>query len=146
VVPWRDLEPSHPAFPHDRDGLPVTPYDQVVATGAITGSVGPGDTLEFDVGLTAPGVVGLHPCPDYTVTFGTHSVTRRLNCAQAPYYAAIVRPDGRVTAFRPVLPAGVTVFFRMSVVVPSDLGRQRVAWTLDGPRRTPGFDGVVTVR
>ena len=144
-MPWRDLEPGNPTYDLDQNGSPVTPYDQVVATGAISGRLRPGDTLVFDAGLTSPGVVSLRPCPDFTVTIGTHSFTGRLNCKQDPYYASSVRSNGEVTNFRPVLPAGVTVFFRMAVLVPDDPGRQRVLWALNGPLKKPAFDGTVQV-
>jgi DNA-directed RNA polymerase specialized sigma24 family protein len=144
-VPWRDLEPRHPVLGHDTHGVRVTPYDHVSATGSISGTVQPGDTLVFDATLTAPGIITLHPCPDYTIAFGTQTTTRRLNCAQVPYFASIVRPDGRITAFRPVLPAGTAVFFRMQVTVPDEPGRQKVLWTLDGPQKMPGFYGIVQV-
>lgn len=144
-VPWRDLEPGHPVLGHDADGVRVTPYDHVAATGSISGTVHPGDTLVFEATLTARGIVTLHPCPDYTIAFGTQTTTRRLNCAQVPYFASIVRPDGRITAFRPVLPAGTAVFFRMQVTVPDEPGRQKVLWTLDGPQKMPGFYGIVQV-
>ena len=49
----------------------MTPYDDVTATGDISGTVHPGDTLVFDAVLEAPGLVSLLPCPDYTITFGT---------------------------------------------------------------------------
>jgi RNA polymerase sigma-70 factor (ECF subfamily) len=145
-VPWQDLRPGRPVLGHDLNGIRVTPFDGVSATGRITGEVRPGDTLVFDVQLTAPGLVILHPCPDYTISFGTHTTTRRLNCERVPYFASLVHPDGRVTAFRPVLPAGTTVLFRMQVTVPDEPGEQRVLWTLDGPLRAPGFQGTVTVR
>ena len=145
-VPWQDLRPGHPVLGRDLNGVLVTPYDDVSATGSISGSVHPGDTLVFDAALTAPGPVALSPCPDYTIAFGTHSVTRQLNCARVPYFASFVHPDGRVTAFRPVLPAGTAVVFRMQVTVPDEPGEQTVLWTLDGPQTTPGFNGTVTVR
>jgi DNA-directed RNA polymerase specialized sigma24 family protein len=145
TVPWRDLEPRNPVFGDEVNGALVTPYDDVEATGTLTGTVHPGDTFVFDAVLTSPGIVSLHPCPDYTIAFGSHTVTRRLNCGQVPYLASLVRSDGGVTTFRPVLPAGTSVFFRMAVVVPDDLGRQEVSWTLEGPTRTPQFTGVVDV-
>ena len=74
-----------------------TPFDDVSATGHISGTVHPGDTLAFDVVLEAPGVVSLHPCPDYTITFGALTTTRQLNCAQVPYLASLVRSSGKVT-------------------------------------------------
>jgi hypothetical protein len=145
VVPWRDLEPGHPVLGHDQNGVLVTPYDDVTVTGSISGTVHPGDTLVFEAAMTSPGILPFHPCPDYTIAFGTHATTRQLNCAQVPYFASIVRPDGGITAFRPVIPAGTVVFFRMQVTVPDELGSQRVVWTLDGPSPTPGFDGIVEV-
>lgn len=145
IVPWRDLRPGHPVFRRDGNGVLVTPYDQVSATGTITGRLHGGDTLVFDVVLESPGLVSLHPCPDYTITFGTHHVTRRLNCDQVPYFASLVRPDGHVTTFRPVLPAGTEVAFRMAVVVPEAPGTHRVLWSLDGPQGMPGFSGTVRV-
>jgi RNA polymerase sigma-70 factor, ECF subfamily len=145
IVPWRDLGPHHPAFAVDGTGVTVTPYDHVSVTGNISGTVRPGDILVFDAALTSPGIVSLHPCPDYTIVIGTHTVTRRLNCAQVPYFASIVRPNGKITAFRPVIPAGTVVFFRMQVTVPDEPGRQAVEWTLDGPLQPPGFSGTVDV-
>jgi RNA polymerase sigma-70 factor (ECF subfamily) len=145
-VPWQDLRPGRHELGHQLNGIGTTPFDSVSATGNITGEVHPGDTLVFEAALTAPGLVILHPCPDYTIAFGTHTTTHRLNCEQVPYFASLVHPDGTVTAFRPVLPAGTAVLFRMQVTVPRELGEQKVLWTLDGPRTAPGFDGVVTVR
>jgi RNA polymerase sigma-70 factor (ECF subfamily) len=145
VVPWRDLEPGHALFVHEVNGLRVTPYDQVAATGSISGTLHPGDTLVFDAVLTSPGLVTLHPCPDYTIAFGTHTTSGRLNCSAVPYLASLVRSNGEVTGFRPVLPAGTDVFFQMRVTVPDEVGRQEVRWSLDGPVRVPGFDGVVEV-
>src|SRR5947208_13532049 len=37
IVPWRDLRPGRPVFRRNHDGLLVTPYDDVTATGIITG-------------------------------------------------------------------------------------------------------------
>lgn len=145
IVPWRDLEPGHPVFAIDQTGVTVTPYDNVSVTGTISGSFHPGDTLTFEAALTAPGIVSFHPCPDYTISFGTQTITRRLNCAQVPYFASIVRPNGQITAFRPVIPAGTVVFFRMQVTVPDEPGQQEVRWTLDGLQQTPGFSGTVDV-
>jgi len=146
TVPWRDLEPGHAVYRRGPDGAPVTPYDEVSATGSITGTVHPGDTLVFDAVLLAPGIVSLRPCPDYTIVFGGHRVTRQLNCAGVPFFASLVRSDGRVTAFRPVLPAGTLVAFRMAVVVPDDRGTRQVEWRLEGPQEPPGFSGTVQVR
>jgi RNA polymerase sigma-70 factor (ECF subfamily) len=145
VVPWRDLEPGHPTLGNDVNGVLVTPYDDVSVTGSISGIVHPGDTLVFDAALTAPGIVSLHPCPDYTIAFGTQTTTRGLNCAQVPYFASLVRSNGQVSGFRPVLPAGTHVFFRMRVTVPDEPGRQKVLWTLDGPQELVGFYGIVDV-
>ena len=142
AVPFRDLEPAHPGIGH---GVGSTQFDSVTATGQISGTVHPGDTLSFDVALEAPGVVGLHPCPDYTITFGALTTSRQLNCAQVPYLASLVKSDGTVTPFRPVLAAGTQVFFRMQVTVPDVSGTQKVLWALDGPDQMPGFSGVVEV-
>ncbi len=145
VVPFRDLDARHPRLGHDQGGVRVTPFDGVSANGHIEGSVHPGDTLVFDAVLESPGLVSLQPCPDYTIAFGTLTTTRQLNCAQVPYFASLVRSDGQVSSFRPVLPAGNKVTFRMHVKVPDQLGRQKVLWTLEGPRSTPGFFGLVEV-
>jgi hypothetical protein len=123
----------------------VTPYDTLSASGEISGTVHPGDTLVFDAALEAPGMVSLLPCPDYTITVGTLTTTRQLNCAQVPFYASLVRSAGHVTSFRPVLPAGTQVVFRMRVRVPDQPGRQTVRWALDGPHEMPGFSGLVDV-
>jgi RNA polymerase sigma-70 factor (ECF subfamily) len=146
TVPFRDLAPAHPALGRDDNGTQVTPYDHVTATGDISGTVHPGETFEFAAALEAPGLLSLLPCPDYTITFGTVSTTRQLNCAQVPYFASLVRPTGQVTGFRPVLPAGTQVLFRMRVTVPDQPGRQQVLWALDGPHAMPGFSGVVDVQ
>ena len=146
TVPFRDLAPAHPALGRDENGTRVTPYDRVTATGEISGTVHPGDTLVFEAALEAPGLLSLLPCPDYTITFGTISTTRQLNCAQVPYFASLVRSTGKVTGFRPVLPAGTRVLFRMRVTVPDEPGRQQVLWALDGPHEMPGFSGVVDVQ
>jgi DNA-directed RNA polymerase specialized sigma24 family protein len=145
VVPWRDLEAGHRVRGHDENGLHVTPYDDVTVTGKVAGSIRAGDTLVFYAALTAPGLVTLHPCPDYTIAFGTRTITRQLNCEQVPYFASIVRPDGDISAFRPVLPSGTAVFFRMQVTAPDELGSQEVRWTLDGPTQTPSFSATVDV-
>ena len=145
VVPFRDLDPSHLTLGHVQDGVLLTPYDDVTATGNIAGTVHPGDTLTFDAVLEAPGLVSFLPCPDYTITFGTVATTRRLNCADVPFFASLVRSTGKVTAFRPVMPAGTRVLFRMQVTVPDEPGPQRVVWMLDGPQVTPQFDGIVEV-
>jgi RNA polymerase sigma factor (sigma-70 family) len=145
IVPWRALDAGHPSFKADQSGVTVTPYDDVSVSGTISGTVHPGDTLTFLAGLTAPLVVSLHPCPDYTISFGTQTVTRRLNCDQVPYFASVVRANGTITAFRPVIPGGNVVFFRMRVTVPDEPGQQSVRWTLDGPDQPPGFSGTVDV-
>lgn len=145
AVPFRDLAPGHPVFGHDLNGAVVTPYDDVSATGHISGTLHPGDTLLFDAILETSGLVSLRPCPDYTITFGADTTTRRLNCAQVPYYASLVRSKDQVTTFRPVLPAGTAVVFRMRVTVPDEPGRQKVRWSLEGPHEMPGFDGIVDV-
>ncbi len=146
TVPFRDLAPAHPALGRDVNGTRVTPYDQVTATGDISGTVHPGDTLVFHAALEAPGLLSLLPCPDYTITFGTLRTTRQLNCAEVPYFASLVRSTGAVTGFRPVLPAGTQVLFQMRVTVPDQPGRQEVLWALDGPHAMPGFSGVVDVQ
>jgi hypothetical protein len=107
--------------------------------------VHPGDTLAFEAVLESPVFVSFLPCPDYTITFGTLSTTRQLNCAEVPYFASLVHAGDKVSEFRPVLPAGTQVVFRMHVTVPDQPGRQKVAWTLDGPRQMPGFSGIVEV-
>ncbi len=142
AVPFRDLEPAHPGLGH---GVNVTQFGSVTATGQIPGTVHPGDTLAFDVALAASVVTSLRPCPDYTITFGAISTTRQLNCAQVPYLASLVRSDGKMTQFEPVLPAGTQVFFRMRVTVPDQAGTQQVQWALDGPDEMPGFSGTVAV-
>jgi hypothetical protein len=95
--------------------------------------------------LQAPVLLSLRPCPDYTISFGSLSTTRALDCAEVPYFASLVRSSDHVSEFRPVLPAGTAVVFKMEVVVPDDLGRHRVRWSLDGPAEVPGFEGVVEV-
>src|SRR4249919_545395 len=62
VVPFRDLEPAHPTLGQAQNGVRVTPYDDITATGHISGTVHPGDTLAFDAVLEAPGLVSLLPC------------------------------------------------------------------------------------
>jgi DNA-directed RNA polymerase specialized sigma24 family protein len=145
VVPWRDLQPGHRVRGHDENGVRVTPYDEVTVTGSAARSVRAGDTFVFYAALTAPGLVTLHPCPDYTIAFGTRTITRQLNCEQVPYFASIVRPDGDISAFRPVLPSGTAVFFRMQVTAPDEPGSQEVRWTLEGPTQTPSFSATVQV-
>jgi hypothetical protein len=143
-VPFRALEAAHRPLERDQNGVLVTPFQTVTASGDISGTVHPGDALVFDAALEAPGLVSLLPCPDYTITVGTRTVTRQLNCAQVPFYASLVRSNGHVTAFRPVLPAGTRVLFRMRVTVPDQPGPQQVRWALAGPH-APGFSGLVEV-
>jgi hypothetical protein len=146
VVPWRELRSRHPTIGHEVHGRLVTPYDGIVATGEIGGDLHPGDTLVFTVSLESSTPVALHPCPDYSIAFGQHAfVTRQLNCAQVPYYASALGPHGRMGAFRPTLPANTPVRFRMRMTVPDESGRQKVLWTLNGPRQAPGFYGIVRV-
>lgn len=145
AVPYRDLEPHHPAIGHDANGELVTPYDEVSVTGHVSETVPSGDELVFDVVLESSGFLSLRPCPDYTITVGTLATTRGLNCAEVPYFASLVRSSGQVTGFRPVLPAGTPVAFRMRARVPDETGPQKVVWELDGPHPMPGFDGVVEV-
>ena len=147
TVPFRDLSPAHPALGRDENGTPVTPYDHVTATGDISGTVHPGDTLVFEAALEAPGLLSLLPVPRlHDHVRHASRTTRQLNCAQVPYFASLVRSTGKVTGFRPVLPAGTQVLFRMRVTVPDQPGRQQVRWALDGPHAMPGFSGVVDVR
>ena len=63
TVPFRDLAPAHPALGRDENGTRVTPYDHVTATGDISGTVHPGDTLVFEAALEAPGLLSLLPVP-----------------------------------------------------------------------------------
>ena len=126
----------------DAGGLPAA---VIRATGRIAGTFSPGDTLVFDVTLQASRFFSLHPCPSYTITFATRTTTRRLSCARVPYLASLVHPDGQVTGFRPVLPAGTEVIFRMHVTVPDAPGRQQVRWSLHGSRPRPAVTGVVRV-
>lgn len=119
--------------------------DGITATGRIAGTVSPGGGLVFDVTLRSSRFFSLHPCPSYTVRFGTHTSTRPLGCANVPYLASLVRPNGQVTDFQPVLPAGTDVVFRVRVAVPHELGPQHVQWTLNAPRPRPRLSGVVQV-
>ena len=140
--------PTPPAPYVERHRLPAVaapPMDGITAAGRIAGTVSPGDGLVFDVTLRSSRFFSLHPCPSYTVTFGTRTSTRPLGCAQVPYLASLVRPNGQVTDFQPVLPAGTDVVFRVCVAVPAALGRQHVRWTLNGTRPRPRLSGVVTV-
>jgi hypothetical protein len=146
VVPFRATRPGHVKVGHRVGGHLVTPYDGIVASGKIGGTVHPGDTLSFVVALESDQRISLHPCPDYSIAFGTTSaVTRRLNCTQVPYYASIPLPNGKMSDFRPTLPAQTPVMFQMRMRVPDELGRQKVLWTLDGPLSMPGFYGIVRV-
>jgi hypothetical protein len=145
VVPYRDLAARHPVLGRTVNGALVTPYDGLTVSGHIGGALHPGDTLVFDAVLESPGLLSLRPCPDYTIAFGALTTTRRLNCEQVPYFASLVRSTGKVSSFRPVLPAGTQVFFRMHVTVPNQPGRQLVLWTLAGTPNTPGFSGTVEV-
>jgi hypothetical protein len=144
TIPFRDLDAAHLPLQREHHGVRDTPYDSVSASGEISGTVHPGDTLVFDAALEAPGVVALLPCPDYTITIGTLTTTRQLNCAQVPFYASLVRSNGHVTSFRPVLPAQTPVLFRMRVTVPDQPGPQNVRWALAGPDG-PAFSGRVDV-
>jgi hypothetical protein len=137
AVPWRNLPPGHPHLRHREHGQVVTPYDQVSATGHISGHANPGDTLLFTVALESSTALALDPCPNFNVAFGNSSWhTWRLNCAQVPY---------RDSKGRPVLPPLKVVRFEMRVTVPDEPGRQKVLWTLSGPQQTPGFYGIVRV-
>jgi hypothetical protein len=145
---------SRPPFPADprldqlrtpANAVSASPAGDITATGRIEGILSPGDTLVFDVALQSSRTFTFHPCPAYTITFGTQVTTGRLSCAQMPYFASFVRPDGRLTAFRPVLPAGNDVVFRMQVRVPNEPGRRRVVWTLHSAGPNPVVSGVVQV-
>jgi hypothetical protein len=141
TVPWAALPATHPhlrTYPHgDHTRTWSTPYDRVSAVGAITGKAAPGDVIVFDAVLESSTDLPLAPCPDYNIAFGTHSFrTWQLNCSAVPFHDA----QGR-----PYLPAFTNVRFEMQVTVPDDPGRQKVLWTLDGPRQLPGFYGIVDV-
>ena len=45
----------------------------------------------------------------------------------------------------PYLPAFRSVPFRIQVTVPDEPGRQKVLFTIDGPKQMPGFYGIVDV-
>lgn len=143
--------PPTPPDPHlhvqrvPPETAPMSPTAGVTARGHIAGRFSPGDVLVFDVTLRSSRFFSLHPCPTYTITFGRHASTRRLSCAHVPYLASLVHPDGQVTDFRPVLPAGTQVVFRMRVAVPDEPGRQHVRWTLNASRPRPRLSGVVDV-
>jgi hypothetical protein len=145
VIPFRASRRGHARVGHRVHGRLVTPYDGIIATGKIGGTLHPGDVLTFTVTLESSALVSLHPCPNYSISFGTKGITRQLNCGQVPYYASVPRPDGTMSDFRPTLPAQTPVTFQMRVHVPDDLGAQKVLWTLDGPMSEPGFYGIVHV-
>jgi len=141
AVPWVPLPAARPhlrTYPHgDHTAGWSTPYDRVSATGAITGTAAPGDVIVFDAVLESSTDLPLAPCPDYHIAFGRHSFrTWQLNCSAVPFH------DARG---RPYLPALTNVRFEMRVTVPDEPGRQKVLWTLDGPRQLPGFYGIVDV-
>ncbi len=137
AVPWADLPAAHPKVAHRVNGHRVTPFDNISATGAISGDARPGDTLVFTAILESSTDLPLDPCPDFNIWFGRHDAhTWQLNCAQVPYR------DG---AGRPFLPAFANVPFEMRVTIPDEPGRQKVLWTLDGPQQMPGFYGIVRV-
>lgn len=136
-VPWRNLSAGHPDVRHREHGQVVTPFDQVSATGHISGRAKPGDTLRFTATLESSTAVTLDPCPDFNIAFGRkYGHTWQLNCAQVPFHDR----QGR-----PVLPALKKVRFAMRVTVPDEHGVQKVLWTLDGPQQMPGFYGLVRV-
>jgi hypothetical protein len=142
--------PTPPAGQGHRSGgsagdAVVPPAAGIRATGRIAGTFSPGDTLVFDVTLQASRFFSLRPCPSYTITFASRTTTRRLSCARVPYLASLVHPDGQVTGFRPVLPAGTDVIFRIRVTVPDTIGLQHVRWALHGTRPRPALSGVVQV-
>lgn len=146
VVPWLATKAGHVKVGHRVHGHLVTPYDAVLASGHIGGTLHPGDTLRFTVTLESTARVSLHPCPNYSIAFGRRAhVTRRLNCGQVPYYASVPRPNGTMSDFRPTLPAQTPVSFQMQMRVPDEHGVQKVLWTLDGPESVPGFYGLVRV-
>ncbi len=140
AVPWAALPATHPrlrSYPHGRHRPWVTPYDRVSATGTIGGRARPGDTLVFTAHLESPTDLRLDRCPDINVAFGTKAFqTTQLNCAQVPY----VDSEGH-----PYLPAFTSVPFRIQVTVPDEPGRQKVLFTIDGPKQMPGFYGLVDV-
>jgi len=137
LVAWKDLPAGHPDVRHRKHGEIVTPFDRVSATGRISGSVHPGDTLTFTAVLESSTDLTLDPCPDFNIAFGRHSwQTWQLNCAGVPF---------RDDRGRPMLPAFQDVRFAMQVKVPDVRGEQKVLWTLDGPQSMPGFYGIVRV-
>lgn len=155
-------EPDHPRAPAAASGRPsptgrpdrgqgaaadtaaVIGEDEVVAAARISGRVRAGDTLTFVVVLRSSRLLLLHPCPAYTITFGTHTTRRQLSCDRVPYNVSVVHPDGTVSAFRPALPAGTEVAFQMHVRVPDGSGRRHVTWALLGARPA-AVSGTVTV-
>lgn len=126
------------------DTADVAGEDEVVAAARISGRVRAGDTLTFVVVLRSSRLLLLHPCPAYTITFGTHTTRRQLSCDRVPYIVSVVHPDGTVSAFRPALPAGTEVAFQMHVRVPGGSGRRHVTWALLGARPA-AVSGTVTV-
>ncbi len=137
LVAWKDLPAGHPDVRHRKHGEIVTPFDRVSATGSISGTLHPGDTLTFTAVLESSTDLRLDPCPDFNIAFGRHSWhTWQLNCADVPFQ------DDRG---RPILPAFQDVRFEMQVQVPEVRGEQKVLWTLDGPHSMPGFYGIVRV-
>ena len=142
-------QPAPPGPPARAQGAAAGAADvpggnAIVAAARIGGRVREGDTLTFDVVLRSSGLLLLHPCPAYTITFGTWTTSGRLSCGGVPYLVSLARPDGTVSAFRPALPAGTDVVFRMKVRVPRGTGRRRVTWALLDPRSTV-VSGTVTV-
>ena len=155
-------QPDHPRAPAAASGRP-TPAGRparaqraatdtagvggngVVAAARISGRVRAGDTLTFVVVLRSSRLLLLHPCPAYTITFGTHTTRRQLSCDRVPYVVSVVHSDGTVSAFRPALPAGTAVAFQMHVRVPEGSGRRHVTWALLG-HRPAASSGTVIVR
>jgi len=137
VVPWRPLEPANPRVVRPGPGSHrASPYDDVIATGEISGHYHPGDTLVFTVTLESFHDIVLDPCPTYDVAFGAHAFhVWRLNCAEVPTRLGS----------RPYLPADTKIRFEMRVPVPDVTGEQKVLWTLEGPHAMPGFYGLVRV-
>ena len=155
-------QPHHPGAPAAASGRPmptgrpdraqlaaadtagVTGGSGVVAAARISGRVRAGDTLRFVVVLRSSRLLLLHPCPAYRITFGTHTTRRQLSCDRVPYVVSLVHADGTVSAFRPALPTGTAVAFRMHVRVPDGSGRRHVTWALLGDRPA-AMSGTVTV-
>jgi hypothetical protein len=137
AVPWKPLKAGHPHVRHRVQGQVVTPFDQILTSGRISGRVHPGDLLVFTAVLESPTDLTLDPCPDYDLGFGSFAFYQwRLNCAQVPF---------RDAQGHPMLPANRKVRFEMRIRVPDDVGRQKVLWTIDGPQTAPGFYGLVDV-